>query len=429
MTEIKGKRLLILGSSRLCCEIVRKAKKMGAYVVVTDRYPIEEAPAKQIADKSYDVSTTDIDAMEKLIYDEGIDGVLTGFTDSTLPYYAEICSRVNLPCYGTLEQFNLFINKKKYKNLCKLFNVPVVEEYDINNNSNDSDYECIKYPVLVKPVDSSAARGISICNNKEELKEAYNHAMKFSQSKDIIVERYIKGKEVTIFWLFNDGEIRCTSIGNRHIKHNQEGVIALPVGYTFPSIFINKYQEEMINNATNMFRSVGIKNGMMFMQCLVENDECIIYDIGYRLTGSLEYILLEDLCGYNPLEMMIQFALSGKMYKQKPYINPLHSRYGFNITFLVKPGIIGEIHGLDKVRSIHGVLDAVEAHVEGDEIPVSSKGTLDQVVLRVFGTADTKDELVRIMNEVHSIFRVYDSDGNNMLLDVLDTNEVKAVMI
>lgn len=429
MSIIRGKRLLILGSSRLSCEIVREARKMGAYVIVTDWYSIEKAPAKQIANKSYDVSITDMDAMEKLIYDERIDGILTGFTDSTLPYYAEICSRVNLPCYGTLEQFDLLINKNKYKKLCKLFNVPVVEEYYINKDSDDSNYECIKYPVLVKPADNSGARGITICNNKEELKEAHNHAMKFSQSKEIIVERYIDGKEVTIFWLFNDGEIMCTSLGNRHIKHNQEGTIALPVAYTFPSIFINKYQEELINNATNMFRSIGIKNGMLFMQCLVENDKCIIYDMGYRLTGSLEYILLKDLCGYNPLEMMIHFALSGKMYDQRPSINPLHSRYGFNITFLVRPGIIGKIDGLEKVRSINGVLDVVEAHVEGDKIPLSSKGTLFQVILRVFGTANTKDELVRIMNEVHSVFKVYDSNGNNMLLEVLNTNEVKEVVI
>jgi len=99
MSNIIGKRLLILGSSRLSCEIVRKARKMGVDVIVTDWYPIEKAPAKQIANKSYDVSTTDIDAIVKLIYDEGIDGVLTGFTDSALPHYAQICSRLNLPLH------------------------------------------------------------------------------------------------------------------------------------------------------------------------------------------------------------------------------------------------------------------------------------------------------------------------------------------
>lgn len=38
-----------------------------------------------------------------------------------------------------------------------------------------------------------------------------------------------------------------------------------------------------------------------------------VYDIGYRLTGSLEYINLKEVCGYDPLDMLIRFALTGDM--------------------------------------------------------------------------------------------------------------------
>ena len=70
------KKLLILGGTRISCEIVRKAKKMGVYTVVTDYYDETKSPAKQIADESFLVSCTDVDAVVSLIKEQNIDGVL-----------------------------------------------------------------------------------------------------------------------------------------------------------------------------------------------------------------------------------------------------------------------------------------------------------------------------------------------------------------
>jgi biotin carboxylase len=430
MNTLKGKRLLILGGSRISCEIVKRAQEMGIYVMVTDWYPIEKSPAKQIADEAFLVSTADVDAVVQLIKEKKVDGVFTGFTDSVLPYYARICEKAGLPCYGTEEQFEIMINKRKYKELCRKFGVPTVEEYKIDESFQDEDFDRIKYPVLVKPADNSGARGVTICRSKEELKEAYNKAISFSQSKEVLVERYIEGKEVTTFWLFRDGEIYLTALGNRHVKHNQEGVIPLPVAYTFPSVYLDKYQREVVPRVKEMLRSIGIKNGMMFMQCLVEDGNCIVYDIGYRLTGSLEYKLLEKVCGYNPLDMMIKFALTGSMYEGdlEALINPNFDQYAANITFLVKPGVIGKIIGVEEIKKVPGVIDAVLAHVEGDEIPESAIGTLKQIVLRAFAVAETKEELAKIISQVHSLFHVYSDRGEDMLLSKFDIEEMENVV-
>ena len=56
-----------------------------------------------------------------------------------------------LPCYGTEEQFEIMINKRKYKELCRKFGVPTVEEYKIDESFQDEDFDRIKYPVLVNP--------------------------------------------------------------------------------------------------------------------------------------------------------------------------------------------------------------------------------------------------------------------------------------
>ena len=200
--KLDGKRLLILGGSRISCEIIRHARAMGIITAVDDWYPLEKSPAKQMADEAYYVSTSDIDAMVKLISEKKFDGVITGFTDSVLPYYAEMCERAGLPAYGTKEQFEIFIDKKKYKKLLNEFDVPTILEYVVNPDRFEESTVGITYPVIVKPSDGSGSRGISICQNKEELKKAITIASETSKAKEYLIEQYIDGPEATVFWLF-----------------------------------------------------------------------------------------------------------------------------------------------------------------------------------------------------------------------------------
>ena len=432
MSDLKGKRLLILGGSRISGEIVRKAKEMGIYTIVTDWYPVEDSPAKQIADEYFMTSTSDVPAMVQLIKDKNIDGVTTGFTDSVLPYYADMCRQANLPSYGTRKQFEILTDKNKYKKLCKKFNVPVIEEYDIQEEDLKTHIlDDLDYPVIVKPADGSGAKGVFICNNPKELKVKYQESLNYSKSKNILVERYVKGKEVTIFYLLDDGEIHLTGMGNRHMKHNQEGVIPLPVAYTFPSIHLKYYMKNIDDNVKEMFRSLEMKNGMVFMQCLVQDEECIVYDIGYRLTGTLEYKLMNEICGYDPLEMLIRFALIGKMAEESldNLITPLWKQYACNVSFLMNPGTIKEINGIEKIKELPGVIDAVIAHDVGDTLPKEAIGMLRQIMLRVFAVANTEEELKKNLNDIYQSIEVIGENNEDLLLEGLDTDEIKGVLI
>ena len=424
--DLKGKRLLILGGSRISCEIVRHARAMGVITGVTDWYPIERCPAKAMADEAYFESTADIDAMVRLIKEKRFDGVITGFTDSVLPYYAEICDRAHLPVYGTKEQFEIFIDKKKYKELMRQNDVPTIPEYTVNTESFDESTKDIIYPVIVKPSESSGARGITVCNTKEELKDAIGFAAETSESDEIVVERYIDEKEVTVFWLFVDGRYYPMMVGNRHVKHNQEGVIPLPAGYTYPSNVQPRFLAETAPKMEKMFRSIGIKNGMMFMQCKVVDGLCLVYDIGYRLTGSLEYINLKDLCGYDPMDMMIRFALTGDMgepdiaKKADPYFG---GKYAYNVSILCRPGKIARIEGLDEIEALPGVIEAVVAHPEGDEITEKMRGLLAQITIRILGRADSIDDMREEMLKIQQLARVISDEGEDMILPGMEGSD------
>ena len=431
MNSFKNKRLLILGGSRISCQIVECAHNLGIIVGVTDWYPLDKSPAKKMADEQYYVSTADIDAIVNLIHEKNFDGVITGFTDSVLPYYAQICKKANLPCYGTEKQFELFIDKSRYKELLRQYDIPTIPEYRINLEDIEDTAKDAQYPLLVKPSDSSGARGITICHNLDELKQAIGVANGVSKNQNVLVEQYIDAPECTIFWVFLDGEYYLTMLGNRHVKYNQEGVIPLPVGYTFPSNIQPQFLKDIAPKMKKMFKSVDVKNGMMFMQCKIVNGTCLVYDIGYRLTGSLEYINLKKMCGYNPMEMLINYALTGSMgdYKIVKKIDPyFNGKYTYNVSILCKPGKIKKIEGLDKISKLPGVIGIVIAHPEGDEITENMKGLLAQITIIILGKAENIEEMKKEMLKIHSIVHIISDKGEEMILPGVEEKDFEGTI-
>lgn len=416
---------MVLGGMRISCEIVRKAKEMGAFVAVTDYNPPHESPAKLIADESFMVSTTDIEGVLKLIRMGKFDGVLTGFVDLLLPYYAEICERAGLPSLATKEQYEIFIEKRKYKALLKKYGVPVPDEYVVDGLP-EKKLSSIRYPVVVKPTDSSGARGIQICEGKAELELACAEALRFSKTGTVLIEQHLNGPEVTAFWFMQDGDPFFIGLANRHVENHQgNGVIPLPVGYTLPSVFTNRYIRDIVPNMKKMLRETGISNGLLFLQCIVDEGLPKVYDLGLRLTGSLEYYIFDQLCGFNPLEMIIRFALTGNEGKSiADKVDPfLKGNYGWNISFLMKPGVIAEIIGYEAIKKGAGVIDAVIAQDIGSEVKREDRGLLKQICCRVLGSSSTIDDMKEAVEKTASAYQVHDENGASLLLPVLDINK------
>ena len=181
MINLSGKRLLFMGATDMMKSAVILAKSMGITTIVVDYN--EKSPAKAFADKSYLVSTANIDEILKICKKEGIDGVFFGYSELNQYYTLDICTKLNLPFYADKNQINILANKKNFKNYCKKFNITVVPEYDINNIN--------ELPVIVKPVDSYSGKGISICYDLKELKECIDQAINESKTKSYLIEKYM----------------------------------------------------------------------------------------------------------------------------------------------------------------------------------------------------------------------------------------------
>lgn len=415
----RGKKLLLLDGSRNAIEIVKQAHKLGVHVVIADRNSPTDSPAKLHADEHFETSITDEESIVTLANELQIDGVLPGFSDKWLHTYPRIAQRANLPSYATAEQIELFTNKDRYKKVLKEYGVPTIEDFSAAQ-ARAGEIADDKFPLIVKPVDGSGSRGISIAETQEELRTSLEEAERASGSGAIVVERYLPGEEATVFWTFQDGEYYVSLVMNRHILEFGDGH-RLPVGYTSPSSITPSYMAEVAPKVRQMLAGQGVKNGLMFMQGLVRGGTFYTYDIGYRFTASREHRIVEALSGHNPVGMMITFAVTGSMgepqLKQKA--NPSHPNYGYNISTLISPGDISSIEGLDAVRARPGVLDVSIAHAEGDVLPVEALGQLRQIAVRTVGVAENQADLERAVSEIGATISLLGVNGEDLTLPPL----------
>lgn len=414
-SALAGHRLLILDGTRIACEIVRQAQRMGIHAVVADYNEPSKAPAKRIADEHHLVSITDVDAVVDLIRRERIDGVVAGFSDKMLPYYAEICERASLPCYGSRELFTIFTDKDAYKNLCERFGVPTISGYSLSDFTPESTTQ-VRYPVIVKPSRGSGSKGVKVCRNADEVLQFTAGAA--GHGEDFIVEQYLTGDEATVFWVFQNGEHHVSGIANRHVVRFDSNLAPLPYAYTMPSHIAPSYLEDIAPRGREMFAEVGVENGMMFMQGIIDDGVFRMYDIGYRVTGTQEYRLFEEISGYNPLEMMIGFALTGRGLEDglAEKISRSPDLLGFNISVLMEPGTIGTIDGLSEVEALPGVVAVLSTRDPGDSLPAEAAGELRQITVRILGTARSADEMGELMLRIRQTVRVVGPDGSDLTL-------------
>jgi biotin carboxylase len=423
--ELAGKKIAILGGTRISRQIVEAAKDLGMHTCVIDYYPPEKSPAKQIADEHALISVADIDDVASFLKDNSFDGVITGYTDSILGFYADVCEAAGLPCYGTRAQFETFTDKTKWKKLCREYGVPTATEYDVDELLSMASDE-LPLPLFIKPADGSGSRGVSVVRNASELVPAIENAKKFLKGGKVLAEDYLKGPEVTVFWLFINGEYHVYALGNRLVKNNQKGALPLPVGYTFPASVTPYYLESIAPCARAMFESQGIKNGMMFMQCIVRDGVPHVYDIGYRLTGSLEHHITRAVAGYSPIDMLLRYAVTGKMSDDSAIWDKVDAglkSYAYNVSCLMAPGTLGHFEGLDAIEGDPTAIKYVKAHVEGETLPPEARGELRQIALRVLGVVNDARDLEPAMMRIQNAVRIVSDKGEDLMLPGLDATD------
>lgn len=424
MKEFEGKKLLIIGATATECDIVRHAKAKGVYTIVADYK--EDSPAKLIADKPVLINALDIDALVAFCIEEKVDGVITGFVDILLRPYMEVCKQLNLPCYITEKMLSMSTNKEDFKKTCNEYNVPVPRTYMVGKQITAETISQIKYPVFVKPLDGSGSRGAGVCNNESELKVRFNEAISHSASGKAIIEDYIKGREFLLDYIAVNGEFRLLSIFDRYVAQDRGSAVNYSTISISPSKAVNYYLEQVNEKVIAMFKGVGFKDGVLFMQGYFDGNQVIFFEMGCRLGGS--YYNHEQVClGYNAMDMIIMYAFTGKMIEN---INDIrkdsanYKKYALDCNYLLKGNdeTVAEIIGLDEVEAMPECIEVQKYHTVGYHY--GKDRTVDRPIMVAEIVLNSKEEVIEKVDYINRIFKVLNKKGESLLMDKLDPREL-----
>ena len=419
--NIQRKKLLFFDGSGLAASAVKRAKELGVTTIVANFYPPEKSPAKLIADESWDVDFSKVDEMVKLIHDNNIDGIFVGWTDSHLPYYAEICEKAGLPACGTVEQFDILSNdKRRFKQACREYGVPTIPEYKIDLDFKREDLDKFTYPVLVKPADESGSRGVRRCDSEEEFVAYYKELYENSKSKKILVEKYIDSpKEIYLHYTVQDGYCSLSSTFMKQKAMGEGKVASSAILHVFPSSYIELYEKTAHAAVKHMFEDLGLKNCVVMMQGFIDDDKFYFYESGLRMGGEQFYVFANPINGINALDMMIEFSVTGKMTcgDVKTQDNPYYTKTCCNYYITLKAGTITKIEGLAEVEAMPQVLQNATFKKIGDEI--SATNSLDRVIYRLHVMDETPEALAKTLEKISHTLRVLDQNGNDMQIEEL----------
>lgn len=363
------KRLMILGASIGQLAMIKTAKRMGYELAVVDYN--KDAMAIPYADKFFQASTNDIDAVVKIAKEYKPDGITTIQTDMPVRTIAAVCEALNLKGLSP-ETAVKATDKEKMIEAFKEKKVASPWYYVCTGIDDVKQIiDIITFPCIIKPVDNSGSRGVSKVDNSEELYQAVGYSKDNSKNGRIIIEEYMEGPEVSVEILMMAGQSQVLAVTDKLTTGAPHFV---EVGHNEQSMLGEETVKRIKELAGEAMRAVGITDGPGHVEIIATKDGPKVVELGGRLGGDFITSDLVPLStGVDMMAATIEISCGGV-----PDVTAKFDK-GSAIRFITaNEGIIHSISGLDEAQKIEGIVKVELIRNIGDYVP-PLKSSLDRV--------------------------------------------------
>lgn len=398
-------KALVLAGGFPQIALLKELNSRGFETVLADYY--ENPVAKPYADKFYQASTLDIEAITEVAKKEQVDFLVTVCTDQALLSVAKVSESLGLPCYIDYQTALNVTNKQYMKKVFNENNVPT-SKHVIMAEFDESQISGMEYPLIVKPVDCNSSKGVKKVENVEELKTAVETAVKLSRTDTAIVEEFIDGEELSVDVYIEDGVAHVLSVSSLDKIANNDKFV----------IFRGRYSSNVVDKVHDLVRGIAqqiadafeLKNSPMLIQMITDGERAFVLEFSARTGGGVKFMLIKKASGFDVVSAVVDLTLGNKPHvdKQKP-----ENKYIVNEFIYCKPGKFDRLENFDELKS-QGVISEYSLYKwQGAEFD-----TIENSGDRVAGftiQADTMDELKAKHFKAVAELKVIDVNGNDMM--------------
>lgn len=344
------KTLLILNAGHEAVPGIQRAKKMGLKVILADKNKF--APGFQFADYKIYESIYNHTKLLKIIKKfndkiKKIDGVIAMASDTPVAV-AKIAKKLNLKG-NSIKSSILSTNKLMMKDKLKKANIKVPWYSEIKNFKHLQNLlKNKREKFIIKPIDNRGSRGVLQIDKKSDLLWSYNHCLKNSKKKKIMIEKFLTGKQVSSESIIYGEKSLTPGMIERNYEYlNKFKPHVIENGGQQPIKLSKKNIKKISEITVKAGRCLGIKYGTVKGDVVFHKGEPYIIEIATRLSGgwmSSDQIYLGT--GIDFLKYAIKIALGEKInidnlkfeYKNNVAIRYVFPKLGtaFNINKKIK---------------------------------------------------------------------------------------------
>ena len=236
------------GREHALCLSIKKSKKIKKIYCFPGN-----AGTSEIAE-NIEISSFEFDKIKKFALNKKIDLIIVGpekpLVDGIVDFFQD--SGINIfgpdKISSQLEGSKIFTKK-----ICDKYKIPTAK-FGIFENSKKAVLflKQAKFPIVIKADGLASGKGVYICEKKEEANIAIREIFKgkFGPAKNILVEEFLKGEEMSYFIISDGKTIKKfeTAQDHKRVSEGDKGANTGGMGAYSPSRLINETLEKKILN-------------------------------------------------------------------------------------------------------------------------------------------------------------------------------------
>lgn len=291
--------------------IIRKVNEMGYESVALD-YD-KNAVGFGYASKRYVVSSTDAEQVLAVAKEEKCDALLTT-SDYPVNVVAKVSRILGLPAMSP-EVAAICTNKYMQRKLFSENGINAPKYYLVSGDIDAGSFT--EFPYIVKPVDSSASRGVKKVNSTKELTEAILEAKGFSRTGQVLIEQFIGGKEFSVETLTQQDETTVVTITEKLVIGEEYGYFVEDTHIEPARIGAEEWRliEDEVVKALRLIKA---NNCPSHTEVKIWNGKAYIIEMACRLGG--DYItsdLVPLSTGIDMLANLVRLSVGEPIDRQK----------------------------------------------------------------------------------------------------------------